>query len=214
MEARCRICGKIIEDFGILTARGAVPPKLCEVCRRQVKEYRPKITVRHELIRAFEAKLGPNLCSYRKYEGDCKNNIPSLGQAKIYSIGGKYFGPWGGVSHTGKHLIFSYVPLKPHTPALVRFMKKIDLNSQREWLYFVFEPSESENPNLYLELWFLEVYNYTFKDFGVESNKVYPIDVPHEPLLEGWGETPSGRFGNHWVLFLSERLPAKLNWED
>ena len=207
----CRICGREIEDWGVLVARGAVPPKLCKVCRRQIRGYRPNMPIQHELVRVFEAKLGPKFVQNLLPEGPCENFAPTIYPSCFkYSIGGKFFGPYGGTRYDAKYIIYSYIDPKPGVPALIRLMKKREMKSGSRWLYLVLEPPVSEEPpQLWLELWFERVWNWTYKGFELGFERYYPITVPHEVLLTGESWVNSGRFGNEWQLILCEELPEK-----
>jgi len=212
----CRVCGKEIEDWGVLVAKGATPPKLCEPCRRQIREYRAKMIVKHEPIRVVEAKLGPRLVRNLRPEGKCENFAPQIyPQCFKYSIGGRGFGPWGGARFEKKYIIYTYIEPQPEAPVLVRLMRKQEAEGCLRWFYLVFEPPVSEEPpNLWLELWFTRVWKWTLKGFGRQFKRYYPINVPHETLLTGGSRANSGRFGNHWELILCEELPEEVVIEE
>jgi len=199
----CIVCGTEISDYDILVARGLNPPKYCEVCRHQIRNYRPKISVKHELCNAWVAKPTSRLLSQLKYEGIAeKGKDPQRKEVFKYSLGGRDFGPWGGASYDEKYMVYAIEKLEANQPYLIRLMKKINIETNKSWLYLVFEADNSET-DLTMDIQFTRIWKTTLKGYGRQFDEEHPVEVPYEVVLQGGSTARSGRYGNNWVLYIT-----------
>ena len=200
----CILCGEHIRDAKILVAKGLTPPKLCELCRHKVRDYRTQVTVEHILEEALVVRLDASFIGALRKETRERNKG---GEGDIYSLGGAEFGPWGGASHTGKTLFHVYCDLEEGKKVLLRNMTKRDVESGHSWTYFVLEdapdgPHDGNDGIAVLCFQFTKVYKRTLKGFGRQFHDSFPIEGDHRVLLRGSSSARSGRFGNSWAMYV------------
>lgn len=100
----CVKCGSQIKDSNYLLSIGMKEPKYCELCKREMYNYRyKKQDVQREEIQRWDNVVIESI--YLKYEKTLENkNQNSI----IMSFGGRSFGKssWSGVAYTDKYLFF------------------------------------------------------------------------------------------------------------
>ena len=202
VQTLCILCGGDIGDAKVLVARGLNPPKLCEICRHKVRDYRTQATVEHMLEEALIVRLDASFIGALRKE---TRERTKGGEGDIYSLGGDRFGPQGGAAHDGKTLFHVYCDLEEGKEVLLRNMTKRDTLSGHSWTYFVLEnaPDGShQNEVASLCFQFTSVYKSTLKGFGRQFRNSFPIEGDHRVLLNGSSSARSGRYGNAWAMFV------------
>jgi len=170
-----------------------------------------KIVVKREMLNKWEGVFIEKI----DFLGDGNgNNDNDKYICKFY--GGRNFGMWGGARFSQKWLFFINKQITEF-PVIVniRQMKKVWQGAdgkQGENVYFVIDPSEVEEPKLYL----YEVRSWhktTLKGFGRDRNyaeHLEPVDeegaeIAGEVLCEAESHSNSGRYGNRYQLVLVDK---------
>jgi len=196
----CRICGNVISDYDIIVDKGLAPPKLCEVCRHMSKKQRNRTRVKHELIASWIVKIDKVPFRMERIASYSDASIP---HAKIMSLGGYCFGPWGGRIHSGKYLFYAYTNVEEGAIVQLRKMRKINLDRDKEWIYFVMEPT-NEQPTHTLKFKFTRIFKKPFKEGDKEFDNITNIE-DGTIILRGSSIARNGMFGNDWVLYLTTK---------
>ena len=197
----CRICGNVISDYDIIVDKGLAPPKLCEVCRHMSKKQRNRTKVRHELIASWIVRLDKIPFRMERIASYSDASIP---HAKIMSLGGYSFGPWGGKIHSGKYLFYAYTDVEEGAIVQLRKMRKINLDRDKEWIYFVIEPANGAQPTHTLKFMFTRIFKKAFKEGDKEFDNLKVLESD-DIILSGSSIARDGKFGNDWVLYLTTK---------
>ena len=197
----CRICGNVISDYDIIVDKGLAPPKLCEVCRHMSKKQRNRTKVRHELIASWIVRLDKIPFRMERIASYSDASIP---HAKIMSLGGYSFGPWGGKIHSGKYLFYAYTDVEEGAIVQLRKMRKINLDKDKEWIYFVIQPANGAHPTHTLKFMFTRMFKKAFKEGDKEFDNLKVLESD-DIILSGSSIARDGKFGNDWVLYLTTK---------
>jgi hypothetical protein len=207
----CTKCGEVFDfspaHYSLLGLKDI--PKVCPKCAdiRQGTNRINKIVIKRELLNEWKGVYITNV-DFLAGENDNDKYI-----CKYY--GGRNFGVWGGARFSQRRLFFINKQIVEF-PAVVdiRQMKKVwqGVDGKKgENIYFVIDPSEVEEPKLYLyevRRW----YKTTLKGFGRNRNykeHLEPIngegEVAGEVLCEASSWCNSGRYGNEYQLVLTDK---------
>lgn len=200
----CLKCGAPIPDAQhlkkVLNMQEA--PKYCEVCRRDMHEYRKKGVI----SRQEKGRWDNSIIENWPFVPERNDNND---QYDIFHIGGREFGPYGGASHTGKKLVFVNKNWDYSQPALIRLMEKKAINKEQSEdinEYVVIDPAQDKTVPQKHVYYAVSYHKTTFKGMSRDRNQRYDIEGEYETILSGGGGARSGRFGNFWELIIGENV--------
>lgn len=203
----CIKCGEKIIDPGHLKEVLGYKhdPKYCEKCRRVLRNYRNKTEIQRQEIARWDN------CTFKNFPFK-PESLTQDGRYDIYAIGGRRWGEWGGVCHSGKILCFVNINHEPEHPCLIRKMKKNWIKNNGEEIikgendYIVIDPEiETERPMQYV-YYFCDYYKTTLKGFGRDRNLKHIVSGEYDVIINGHSSARSGRFGNRWQLIVGKNI--------